>query len=65
MCRINIMQRIQKIEIRCRVTKGIIQRSEEGLLRWCGYLERNEENRMTEWKEGLTGVILGRNRGRV
>lgn len=56
------MQRIQKIEIRCRVTKGIIQRSEEGLLRWCGYLERNEENRMTE-RVYLFGVEGGAYRG--
>lgn len=50
MCGVNILQRISTLEIRrrCEVTKIIIQRAEDGLLRRFRHLERMKQNRMTE-----------------
>ncbi|TOF78419.1 hypothetical protein CGJ15_26585, partial [Vibrio parahaemolyticus] len=63
MCGVNIMQRIRSLEVRrrCGITKTVVQRAEEGLLRWFGHVERMERNRMTS--RVYQSVVEGR-RGR-
>ena len=44
------MDRVPNARIRelCRMKKGLDERSDEGLLRWFGHVERMESNRITK-----------------
>lgn len=63
----NVLQRVHKQEIKglCGVIKGIIHRTEDGLLWYFGHLERMKQNRMTMKVHKAGGENKSRGHSRV
>ncbi len=50
MCGVTQMDRVRNEEVRRRtgVVKKLAERAEQGVLRWCGHVERMEEERLVK-----------------